>query len=133
VLAMCFVMLGAGVMFNAGQSFPNSPTAFAAQVISLYTETLGAWTRPLIGIAALAVMFSTTLTVVDGFPRALASLAETYGHAEGAPAGTDGAQNKRWYWGSLVVLGAGSLAIIAWFLSSLQVLVDLATTLSFLT
>lgn len=133
VLAMCFVMLGAGVMFNAGQSFPNSPTAFAAQVISLYTETLGAWTRPLIGVSALAVMFSTLLTVVDGFPRALASLAETYGHAEGAPAGTDGAQNKRWYWGSLVVLGAGSLAIIAWFLSSLQVLVDLATTLSFLT
>lgn len=133
-LALCFVLLGAGVMHGAGQSFAASPVAFASQVIALYTDTLGAWTRPIIGLAALAVMFSTTLTVVDGFPRALSTLADRLRRSEASePTPRDKGVLRRWYWGSLGVLAAGSLGIIAWFLSSLQLLVDVATTLSFLT
>lgn len=132
-LAVCFVLLGAGVMFDRGQTFAAAPIAFASQVIALYTETLGGWTRPLIGAAALAVMFSTTLTVVDGFPRALATLVRRLRSPEDASGGPEAASVRHWYWASLGVLAAGSLGIIAWFLTSLQVLVDLATTLSFLT
>lgn len=132
-LAVCFLLLGAGVMFDSGQTFAASPIGFASQVIALYTETLGGWARPLIGAAALAVMFSTTLTVVDGFPRALSTLVRRLRGPEQADAAPDAASVRHWYWASLALLAAGSLGIIAWFLASLQLLVDLATTLSFLT
>ena len=133
-LALCFLTLGAGVMHGRGIPFQDSAGGFAAQVISLYTETLGEWSRPLIGLAAFSVMFSTTLTVVDGFPRALGVLAVRF-RAPERPGDDvrDTVLSRSVYWGSLVTLALGSYAIIGWWLTSLKGLVDVATTLSFLT
>jgi Mn2+/Fe2+ NRAMP family transporter len=130
-LALCFVALGAGVMYHSGTQFPESAAGFANQVIALYTETLGAWSKPLIGLAAFTVMFSTTLTVVDGFPRALATLVSRFNGPEVPDRVSPISQPV--YWISLVVLGLGSIAIVGFLLRSLVALVDLATVLSFLT
>jgi Mn2+/Fe2+ NRAMP family transporter len=130
-LALCFVALGAGVMYQPGAQFPESAPGFANQVIALYTETLGAWSKPLIGLAAFTVMFSTMLTVVDGFPRALATLVSRFTGPE-VPERVSPI-NRSVYWISLVVLGLGSTAIVGFMLRSLVALVDLATVLSFLT
>ena len=130
VLALCFLVLGAAVM--RGVELEAAPAAFGAQLVSLYAETLGAWSRPIIGAAALLVMFSTTFTVVDGFPRALAVLAERFRGPE-LPEEATGDGDRRVYWGAAVVLGAGSLLVLHFALSSLGAMVDLATTLSFLT
>lgn len=131
ILALCFVALGAGVMFNSGKEFPESAAGFANQVIALYTENLGAWFKPLIGLCAFTVMFSTTLTVIDGFPRAIATLVSRFKEAE-IPDHPDAI--SRWvYWASLVILGLGSIGVVKYGLKSLVSLVDLATTLSFLT
>jgi Mn2+/Fe2+ NRAMP family transporter len=131
ILALCFVALGAGVMHNSGTKFPESAAGFANQVIILYTETLGAWSKPLIGLAAFTVMFSTTLTVIDGFPRALATLVSRFNGPE-LPDKVSSINNSA-YWISLVVLGLGSIGIVGFLLTSLVALVDLATVLSFLT
>ncbi|MGH7826367.1 MAG: NRAMP family divalent metal transporter [Candidatus Binatia bacterium] len=131
ILALCFVALGAGVMYNSGMQFPESAAGFANQVIALYTETLGAWSKPLIGLSAFTVMFSTTLTVIDGFPRALATLVSRFNGPE-LP-GRVWAINQAVYWMALVVLGLGSIGIVGLRLGSLVALVDLATVLSFLT
>jgi Mn2+/Fe2+ NRAMP family transporter len=76
-------------------------------------------------------MFSTTLTVIDGFPRAIASLVARFGGPESPdrPTGLHGSV----YWSALAVLGVGSMVLIGFFLRRLAGLVDLATTLSFLT
>jgi len=133
LLALCFVLLGAGVMYGSGETFDDRAAVFAQQVIALYTRNLGAWAAPLIGLAAGTVIFSTTLTVADGFPRALAGLAARLRGPE-----TPGEATTRGsvYWTSLVVLAAGSLAIIGYALrggAAFKALVDLATSLSFLT
>jgi cation:H+ antiporter len=73
-LAVCFVLLGAGTIFGRGIDLSDTAGGFAAQVVDLYAATLGEWSRPIIAVSAFATMFSTTLTVVDGFPRALAVL-----------------------------------------------------------
>ena len=70
VLGTCFVLLGAMVMYGTGDGFSSSGGAFAKQLIALYTTTLGNGTYWLIGIAAFATMFSTTLTTLDASPRA---------------------------------------------------------------
>jgi Mn2+/Fe2+ NRAMP family transporter len=131
ILAVCFVTLGAGVMFNSGKAFPDSAAGFANQVIALYTENLGAWSKPIIGISAFTVMFSTTLAVIDGFPRALATLIARFQEAEVPDLPSPISRHA--YWVSLIVLGLGSVGIVGFLLSSLVSLVDLATTLSFLT
>ncbi|MCA9594246.1 MAG: divalent metal cation transporter [Myxococcales bacterium] len=132
-LALCFVLLGAGVMHGSGQKFADTAGGFAAQVITLYSDNLGAWSRPIIGTAAFAVMFSTLLTVVDGFPRALAVLVARFrGPETGARYELGEPAQRRSYWVALLVLSAGALLIISLLMKSLKSLVDIATTLSFL-
>jgi len=130
VLALCFLILGAAVMHGA--ELEEKPAAFGAQLVSLYADTLGDWSRPIIGAAAFLVMFSTTLTVVDGFPRALSVLADRF-RSEELPGEASGDGDRRVYWGAVAVLFVGSLAVLHFALRSLGDMVDLATTLSFLT
>jgi Mn2+/Fe2+ NRAMP family transporter len=134
LLALCFVIMGAGAMYGTGQKFPDSAGAFAGQVITLYSSSLGEGSRPIIGTAAFAVMFSTVLTVVDGFPRAIAVLVARFrGPETGAHFELDEPAQKRTYWIALAVICAGALAVIGTMMTSLKTLVDLATTASFLT
>lgn len=133
VLALCFVILGAAVL--SGQELEGQAGAFGAQLVQLYADTLGAWSRPLIATAALLVMFSTTLTVLDGFPRALSVLVERFSEPETPfeERSTAPSSRQNTYWVAMLTLGGGSIGVLAFALSSLSAMVDLATTLSFLT
>jgi len=71
LLAIAFLSLGAMMMFGSGEAPSEKGAVFAAQLIDMYTHSLGDWAYPLIGIAALATMFSTTLTCLDAYPRTL--------------------------------------------------------------
>jgi Mn2+/Fe2+ NRAMP family transporter len=133
-LAICFILLGAGVIHAADPRpvLETSAGKFAVQVLGLYTDVLGEWSAPLIGGCAVLVMFSTVLTVVDGFPRALSALALRCRRAEEPWADSEELSHNI-YWAALALLAAGSLVIVRWFKKDLGGLVDLATTLSFLT
>ncbi len=134
VLAVCFALLGAGAMHGRGLQFEEAPGRFAAQVIELYATTLGDWSRPIIGVCAFAVMFSTTLAVLDGFPRAIGVLMTRFRRDETLEDATlRDPLARRSFWGALFVLAVGSSIVIAALQSSLKAMVDLATTLSFLT
>jgi len=71
LLAMAFLSLGALVMYGSDEQPSSNGAVFAGQLINMYTESLGSWAYPLIGIAALATMLSTTLTCLDAYPRTL--------------------------------------------------------------
>jgi Mn2+/Fe2+ NRAMP family transporter len=134
LLAVCFVVLGAGVMHGRGLEFADGAAPFAAQLIDLYAATLGDWTRPVIGLSALAVMFSTTLTVLDGFPRALETFVARLRAPESVVDVTASASGPRpVYWMAMSVIGLGAVLVIGALPGSLKGLVDIATTLSFLT
>ena len=132
VLAFAFMTLGAGVMHGAGTSFDDRGTVFAIQLVDLYGETLGTWTRPLVLVAVVTTMFSTALTVIDGFPRAIARSLHVLRHA--APPGPGGAAGESTaYWASGAVLGVLTVVVIAGFAGTLTAMVDFATIVSFLT
>ena len=59
-------------MYGSDESPSANGAVFAGQLIKMYTDALGSWAYLLIGIAALATMFSTTLTCLDAYPRTLA-------------------------------------------------------------
>lgn len=131
VLAFAFLALGAALMYGAGEAFSPRGTEFSRQVIELYTGTLGAWTRPIVYTAVLTTMFSTSLTVIDGFPRALD---RAFRVAFVDPEGTSSyAGTGRAYWWAIAVLGALTVLVLAVLPGSLTAMVDFATIVSFLT
>jgi Mn2+/Fe2+ NRAMP family transporter len=128
ILAIGFLTLGALIMYGTGERFASSGGAFADQFIQLYTRTLGEWSYLVVAIAAFTTMFSTTLTVTDAFPRVLSRSMEIV-----APQIANQARHTLLYWISMVFVLCGSLVIIGLFMSGMTLLVDIATTLSFLT
>ena len=129
LLALVFLSLGALVMFGSGEDFASSGGAFAKQLISLYTQNLGAWSYPIIIVSAFTTMFSTTLTVTDAYPRVVSRiLALKY------VAFRSSKDNPlRLYRILLIVISLISLGVLLFLGNHFRLMVDIATTLSFLT
>jgi len=75
-------------------------------------------------------MFSTSITVFDGYARAIERTSELLFLSESRA--DEALNNSKAYNISLLVLAFGSFVIIALFLKHFKVLIDLATTISFL-
>jgi Mn2+/Fe2+ NRAMP family transporter len=129
-LAFAFVILGAGVMFASGEAFSPQGTVFSTQLVDLYSRTLGQWTRPIVSVAVLTTMVSTTLTVVDGFPRAIERSLVRLQDESVAEADVPSAGRR--YWICLLLLGAATVLVLALFVGNLTSMVDFATIVSFL-
>ncbi|MEZ4387222.1 MAG: Nramp family divalent metal transporter [Candidatus Krumholzibacteriia bacterium] len=132
VLAVAFLGLGALVMFGTGEQLAPSGLVFAGQLTDMYTRTLGEWTRWIIASVAFITMFSTTLTVCDGYARTLVGTWRLL-RAGRLWEETDAAGGRPAYLGVLLALMVGGWAIIALWLSSLRALLDVATITAFLT
>lgn len=129
LISLCFLTLGALVIFGRGQSLSPKGAVFAGQFIGMYTESIGSWSKYIITIAAITTMFSTTLTCLDAFSRVLRStMAELSAHKEEKISGS-----RSHYWGWMLVVAAGTMILLTALASSMAFMVDLATTLSFLT
>ncbi|MAC96085.1 MAG: iron transporter [Flavobacteriales bacterium] len=125
-LAAAFVGLGALLIFGSGSELPASGVAFSADLIGMYTQTIGSWSFVFIAVAALATMFSTTLTVLDAFPRMLQKATKL-----SFPKWEITEKQNYILWLTIIVLGA--LFVLIFQLENMRQLVDFATTISFLT
>ena len=128
LVAIAFLLLGATVMYGDGTAFSTAGGAFVGQLVEMYTQTLGEWSRPLIAIAALTTMFSTTLVVLDAFPRVMQRLLGTL-----LTRSVFASKPGPVYVVHVVLLAGVAMLIISAFAQNLIRLIDLATTLSFLT
>lgn len=128
ILSLIFLVLGALVMFNSGETFSPGGVGFANQLLGLYTRSIGQWSYAIIAIAAIATMFSTTFTVLDAYPRVLNPIAAVL-----VPKWNQPRTQKylSFFW--MFILIGGAILIIARFSEQMKLLVDIATTLSFIT
>ena len=123
VLSICFLTLGAYLMYDTNNIFSDSSSIFANQVITLYTESIGSWSYLLISISGFSIMFGTCIAVLDGYARSAKECFRLILKKE----------NMTLYYNIIVwLIVSGSLAIIFLFGSSIKSLVDLATTISFM-
>ncbi|MBL4709411.1 MAG: divalent metal cation transporter, partial [Flavobacteriales bacterium] len=123
LLAIAFVLLGALILRGNTATLPSGGAAFAGELIGMYVTTLGQWSFVFVAIAAFTTMFSTTLTVLDAYPRVLHKAWEL-------------SSQKKQKRGYLIVLGfmvVGALFVLIYQLENMKQLVDFATTVSFLT
>ena len=138
LLAVVFMLLGALLMYGTGIGFASGAAAFSAQLVDLYAQSLGEWSRTLIAVAALTAMFSTTLAVTDAYPRVIVATIRALRENRRAPREMDPAQDRDrrldwWgYRGALVVVAGGALALIWLAGDQFTRFVDIATLLSFL-
>ena len=121
-LAICFVGLGALVMFDSGLEFSSKGGVFAGQLIELYTSNLGESAYGLIAIAAFSTMLSTTITTLDASPRAMSKTIQLL---------FDRLDSSYFLW--LLILSIGTIGIFLFLLSEMGKLVQIATVLSFIT
>ena len=129
-LSLCFVTLGAFLIYGSGKEMPRGSAGFANEVVNLYTSTIGDWSYFIIAVAAFSIMFGTSLGVFDGYARSLEKTTELLFFNNKT------SLNKRLiYVVSLFVTAFGSYLIILYFVdepSGFKGLIDLATTISFL-
>ena len=122
ILGICFIALGAFVMYGSGESFSNQGGEFAKQLINLYTDSIGSGVFIIIAIAAFTTMFSTTITCLDASQRAMKITSRLLGFKK---------LDNYNFW--IIILALGTLLIFIFFISEMGFLVKIATILSFIT
>ncbi|WP_240032182.1 Nramp family divalent metal transporter [Psychroflexus aestuariivivens] len=122
-LGVLFFLMGLLVMNSSGVSFASGSVAFSAQLIEMYAQTLGEWSKILIAFIAFVTMFSTTLTVTDAFPRVMSKLFQNENQTQ---------KSFNSYHIFIFLIPIVALFILYFLKSTFTVLVDFAAGLSFL-
>jgi len=123
LLGICFVALGAIVMYHSSETFSGNAVKFSEQLIGLYTNNFGEEVSIFIAAAAFTTMFSTTITTLDASPRSMTKTVDLLTNKS--------YKNMYWFW--LVFLSIGTILILVYFMSEMGMLIKIATVLSFLT
>ncbi|HPE56991.1 MAG TPA: Nramp family divalent metal transporter [Bacteroidales bacterium] len=128
-LAVCFLALGAFILYGSGDELSPKGGVFAGQLIKMYTDSIGSWAYVLIAIAAITTMFSTTMTCLDAFPRVMKPLRLIlFPKMSSFSSKLD---IESWIW--LFITASGALIIMWKLADTMQTMVNIATTLSFVT
>jgi len=122
VLSVLFLLLGSIYMHYSGIEPASKGTIFIQQFVQSYTQVIGKWSTPIISLVVFLTIFSSVMTLIDGYPRSILSSLKILGY--------DLNENKSYFWG-VVALFLGSSAIIFLFTSHFTTLISVATTLSF--
>ena len=123
LLALVFLILGAKTLYPSSEVLADTAVGFAHQLLGIFTSTIGNWSFLIVAIAAFTIMFSTSLTVVDGYSRTVSHILKLLGFLTFS--------EKSVYRFLLFLMVLVSMLIIHFFGSSLSFLVGLATTISF--
>jgi Mn2+/Fe2+ NRAMP family transporter len=125
-LAVCFCIMGAGVMHGDGIVPQTSAPGFAAQIIALYSAALGDGAAVLAAIAALSVMLTTLLAALDIGSR---NIATTWKEALRRP---DEQVFQRTYRICVPVLAGSAGLVLFAMVRDLTTILDLATSAAFI-
>ena len=71
LLSICFITLGAFLIYGTSEVMETSSHLFANQVVNLYTKIFGNWSYIIIASSTFSIMFGTCIAVFDGYGRVL--------------------------------------------------------------
>ena len=123
LLAVAFAVLGWLVMYGAVDEQGNPVTlaqggvGFSQQFVNMYTQSLGDWSFGLVAFVAIATMVSTSVTCIDGYPRAVTATLQTIRRKDAV--GDDAAANSQiqpWSLVPALLIMTGAALLIVWLL-----------------
>ncbi|GAU09501.1 divalent metal cation transporter [Desulfoplanes formicivorans] len=124
-LAVVFLALGALVLHGNGQELKTSGIGFSHQLVSMYASTIGEWSRYLIAVIAFFCIFGSTITVIDGYSRAIAE-AQRLMQSRRIEKLT---YHNTW----MLIVSVVAMIILLFFTSKLMTMLNFAMILSFMT
>jgi len=127
ILAFCFVVIGASVLYGSDQALPTRGGGFAVRLITVFSDTLGsfgagAWAFPAVAIITLTTMYTTLLTAIDGYARNAATLVNIIKPDV----------FKRSFEYCIVLVCGSAIAVLALFMKSFTTFIDLVGALTFI-
>ncbi|WP_087019553.1 NRAMP family divalent metal transporter [Thaumasiovibrio subtropicus] len=125
LLALVFIALGALVLHGNGAELAASGVGFSHQLVSMYASTIGEWSRYLIAVIAFFCIFGSTITVIDGYSRAIAESQRLLRRQED--------EQPRVYQGWVIVTSLAAISIIAFFAKALMPMLNFAMIMAFMT
>lgn len=124
ILAICFVVMGTAVLFQTDRVVPTNAGAFATELLSIFTTVIGNWSYPIIAAAAIAVMWSTQIALLDALPRVSARL---FGVMTGRSADKPGLYTQ-----FLILQVVGVSIILLFLMSGFGTFINFATSTGFI-
>ncbi|MEM1051120.1 MAG: divalent metal cation transporter [Pseudomonadota bacterium] len=124
-LAVCFCVLGAGIMHASGITAESSAAELAAQIIGLYRDTLGPIAASFAGVAALFILATTLAASFDGAARGFGAMVQEYRGDIG------GTASRATYALFLIAFGVLSYVFLSLMLQSFTTFIDLVTSIFF--
>ena len=126
ILALFFLALGVLVQYGTGQEINMAGGAYIGQLIDMYTNTIGEWSRMLVAFIAFLCMYGTVITCADGYGRTSAEnlsliLTNTTEHTEKYVA----------KWTAFFIVGGYGL--IAFFMGQMGAMLKFAMITAFVT
>ena len=121
ILAILFLTLGYVGFYGKDINVVASASSFPQFLLETYGNIIGDWVKPIIAIACLATLISTTITLCDGYPYAIKRTIDEL-------SGKD-LNFKIIGWG----IATTAISILLLSVVSLKFLVDTITITSFLT
>ncbi len=131
ILALCFLIMGAGTLYGNQVELSSNGGVFAGQVISVYSTALGAWAGVVVGISVFAVMISTLLSIYDGFSR-LHNDALNQFFAE-SDTSIDESKSYTLQLPLMVIIGVLAIAVLQLFMTNFKSFIDFVTITAFIT
>nr|WP_157601142.1 divalent metal cation transporter [Psychromonas ossibalaenae] len=125
LLAVVFLALGALVLHGHVDELQSSGIGFSHQLVSMYSSTIGEWSRSFIALIAFFCIFGSTITVIDGYSRALAEAQLLLQNKE--------LDQRRTHQVWMAVVSLAAISVIVFFASSLMAMLNFAMILAFMT
>lgn len=125
ILAIVFVALGALVIHGSGTELSASGVGFSHQLVSMYASTIGEWSRYLIAVIAFFCIFGSTITVIDGYSRAIAESQRLIQKQT--------EDNPKTYQAWVIVVSVAAISIVAFFAQALMPMLNFAMIMAFVT
>ena len=125
LLAVVFLALGALVLNGNGQELSKSGIGFSHQLVSMYATTIGEWSRYLIAIVAFFCIFGSTITVIDGYSRALAEANLLILEKK--------LDQPKYHSGWMIGVSLAAIVVLLFFTAQLMTMLNFAMILAFMT
>jgi len=134
ILAIFFLGIGAKTLYGVSstQEINNlSGVGYASLLVNAFTTAMGQWSAIIISVAAFSTMFGTSITLADGYCRAINRTFHLL-NITNKEETKQVTESKKSYLLWLTLLFIGSYILIYFFGSKLSIIMNLATATSFI-
>ena len=132
ILAVLFVMLGKIVFYEKIADLPTKAIPFIGTFLEIYTKNLGQASYMVVAIGIFFTMFSTVISVFDGFTRTFAHGLNILNTKANSSAGKFKISEKNIYNTAILTIICGAGIVLLCFMDNMRELVLLTTIGSFI-